>query len=364
MADIFLSYATTDRGRVQPIAEVFVSLGYTVFWDIQVKPGERWDTAIDAELKNARCVVVIWSQQSIRSTWVLAEAHQAVKRTALIPILIDDVVRDIPLPFHLLQAANLAGVTELQLPSHPAFLQVLRRIQELLGPAPARNRASQEESRGTKHWQVRSGSEPHPEHSQANQRDTTVESIQVKRAPPRRSAPGCVAAALLLTVGAIGLTVSRDTRANSPLPSLLAPVTSAPGMHTSSEGISGLRRLHSVRALQDSENGKTLSQIPAGTFGYIEPLTPEHLPQARVRNTPALGPVEVHKLTDGSLMLVGFARDSEVRSLSQGGRSRLTLFRAASTQAKAAIAIPTAWIRSVFLTAQGEIMLDLSSSSR
>lgn len=169
-------------------------------------------------------------------------------------------------------------------------------------------------------------------------------------------------AALLLTLGAIGLTVSSDTRPSSPLPSLLAPVIPAPSMQTSPDGISGLRRLHSVRALQDTENGKTLSQIPAGTFGYIEPLSPEHLPQARVRNTPAIGPVEVHKLNNGTLMLVGFARDSETRSLSQGGRSRLTLFRAASTQARTAIAIPTAWIRSVFLTAQGEIMLDLSSS--
>jgi hypothetical protein len=170
-------------------------------------------------------------------------------------------------------------------------------------------------------------------------------------------------AALLLTLGAIGLTISRDPPNNSAPPSLPPPVTPAPSMRTSSEGISGLRRLHSVRALQDIENGKTLSQIPAGTFGHIEqPLSPEHLPQARVRNAPAPGLVEVHKLNNGSLMLVGFARDSETRSLSQGGRSRLTLFRAASTHARTAIAIPTAWIRAASLTAQGEIMLDLSSS--
>lgn len=381
MADIFLSYANADRERVRPIAKVLASHGYTVFWDPQIKPGETWDTVIESELKKARCVVVIWSQQSINSKWVRAEAYHGVEHTALIPILIDNVVDDIPLAAKLVQAANLVGVSESQLPSHPTFLLVLQRLQDLLRPAASRNRASQEESRGAKPEQARPEAEPHREQPQGSQRDSTAEAVQVKRPSPRRSAPGCMIVAFLLTVGAIGLTSSLDDPSKAPKDrrSILASLvdglsnpspsnplthitTPAPSMNTSSEGIPGLRRLHGVRALQDTENGKPLSQIPTGTFGYIEPQSPESLFQARVRNTPALGPIEVHKLANGSLMLVGFARDSEMRSLTQGGRSRLTLFRASSTQARSAVAIPIGWIRSVFLTAQGEIMLDLSSS--
>jgi hypothetical protein len=381
MADIFLSYATKDRDRVRPIAEAFISLGYRIFWDTQIKPGERWDAVIDAELKNARCIVVIWSQESIKSTWVPAEAHHGYKRNTLIPILIDNVVDGLPVPFQVLQSANLVGVNESQLPSHPEFLRVIQSLQDLLRSAASKNRASQEESRGAHPEQVQSRDESHHEQPRGNQRDTTAEPVQVKSPSPRRSTPGCMIAALLLIVVAIGLTASSndppkepkdrsilaslvDGLTNSPPSGPLTPVTAitpAPSMHTSSEGIPGLRRLHGVRTLQDTENGKTLSQIPSGTFGFIEPQSPEHLLQARVRNTPALSPVEIHKLANGSLMLIGFARDSEVRSLTQGGRSRLTLFRTASAQARSAVAIPIGWVRSVLLTAQGEIMLDLSS---
>ncbi len=49
-----------------------------------------------------------------------------------------------------MQAANLVGVREAELPSHPAFLQVLQRLQELLGPMPPRIEApSQPQSGGT-----------------------------------------------------------------------------------------------------------------------------------------------------------------------------------------------------------------------
>jgi hypothetical protein len=145
MADIFLSYSSEDRERVRPIVSALQAFKYTVFWDPHVKPGERWTTVIEAELKKARCVVVVWSQRSVSSHWVKEEAHHGLERDVLVPILIDDVARDIPLGFKQVQSASLVGVEDSELSSHPAFLQLLEKLRELRGLPQARLPATPKE---------------------------------------------------------------------------------------------------------------------------------------------------------------------------------------------------------------------------
>ncbi len=149
MADIFLSYSNEDHARVRPLANALQAVGYTVFWDIRIKPGERWDAVIEAELKKARCVVVVWSQRSIASDWVRAEAYEGLSRRVLVPVLVDEVARDIPLAFKLVQAASLVDVVGTSVSTRPAFLQLLERLQELLGPPPARHPVRPESANGS-----------------------------------------------------------------------------------------------------------------------------------------------------------------------------------------------------------------------
>ena len=58
MADIFISYARTDRDRVRGLIPILEAQGWTVFWDPAIEPGRRWDDLIASELEGARCVIV------------------------------------------------------------------------------------------------------------------------------------------------------------------------------------------------------------------------------------------------------------------------------------------------------------------
>jgi hypothetical protein len=105
MADIFISYAREDLERARRLASALESRGWSVWWDRRIVAGETFDRTIERELESARCVVVLWSRNSIESEWTKNEASAAAERNVLVPALLDDV--RIPLEFRRKQTANL-----------------------------------------------------------------------------------------------------------------------------------------------------------------------------------------------------------------------------------------------------------------
>jgi adenylate cyclase len=105
MADVFLSYASEDRSRVEPIVGHLTSCGYSVWWDRELIAGPSFDQIIERELDAARCVVVAWSEHSVGSHWCRAEANEGLERKILVPLSIDPVRP--PLAFRSLQTASL-----------------------------------------------------------------------------------------------------------------------------------------------------------------------------------------------------------------------------------------------------------------
>ncbi len=65
MSDIFISYASQDRSRVEPLAKALEEQGWSVWWDRTIPPGKTFDEVIEEAIKAARCVVVLWSKISI-----------------------------------------------------------------------------------------------------------------------------------------------------------------------------------------------------------------------------------------------------------------------------------------------------------
>jgi TIR domain len=105
LANIFLSYAQEDRARVNIIADLLTSCGWSVFWDSNIKAGTNWREVLQAELDASGAVVVLWSRFSVASTWVHEEAERG--RARLISVRIDDV--ELPLGFSRLQGVDLIG---------------------------------------------------------------------------------------------------------------------------------------------------------------------------------------------------------------------------------------------------------------
>jgi hypothetical protein len=128
MSDIFLSYAREDLLRAQKIAASLEALGFSVFWDRRILPGETFDEVIAQALKEAHCVVVLWSLDSVNSHWVKDEAVEGQNRQVLVPVLIDAVLP--PLGFRHLQAANL--VNWQADPQDQEFQQVIASIKRLV----------------------------------------------------------------------------------------------------------------------------------------------------------------------------------------------------------------------------------------
>jgi WD40 repeat protein len=130
MADVFLSYANDDRDCAKMLAGAVEQHGWSVWWDRKIPLGTSWDRVIEEQVDAARCIVVLWSKESIASDWVKTEAREGKARGILVPVLIDGV--KIPLEFRHMQAANLAAWRAGE-PSGD-FDILLARLTELLGP--------------------------------------------------------------------------------------------------------------------------------------------------------------------------------------------------------------------------------------
>ncbi len=132
MTDIFISYASEDRDRAEPLARAFEARGWSVWWDRRILTGQTYDQVIERALGGARCVVVLWSHHSVASEWVKNEATVALERGVLVPATIEAV--PIPLEFRRRQSADLSDWDENA--SHPAFQALCDGISAALGAAP------------------------------------------------------------------------------------------------------------------------------------------------------------------------------------------------------------------------------------
>ena len=99
MSDVFISYARDDQAIAELFAKALEADGLTVWWDAALRSGEAYDEVIEAALKRAKAVVVLWSAASVASRWVRAEATLADRAKTLAPVIIEPC--DLPIMFEL-----------------------------------------------------------------------------------------------------------------------------------------------------------------------------------------------------------------------------------------------------------------------
>lgn len=116
VADVFVSYATPNRQAAERLASVLQKKGVTIWWDKNLAGGDRFRDAIQQELGAAKCVLVLWSKDSIKSRFVLDEADIAAATGKLCSLLLEALpATSIPLgfrSFHALSFNDICGIEQ------------------------------------------------------------------------------------------------------------------------------------------------------------------------------------------------------------------------------------------------------------
>lgn len=135
MADIFLSYKREDEVRAGRLVRALGAAGLNIWWDRGLPGGESWRTNIQSALDAAKCVIVIWTSQSVDQggDFVRDEAGQAKARGILVPVILERGVRP-PLGFGELQAIDLSHWRGS--PQDPFFKDLVASVRAKLEGAP------------------------------------------------------------------------------------------------------------------------------------------------------------------------------------------------------------------------------------
>ncbi len=103
--DVFVSYSRSDLERVHEIMKQLKAEGLTVFSDQDILPGQSYDDFLNKALEHSRLVLVVWSQRSVTSDWVRAEAEYARSRKRLVSCRVEECTPRVP--FNTFQTADL-----------------------------------------------------------------------------------------------------------------------------------------------------------------------------------------------------------------------------------------------------------------
>lgn len=133
--DIFLSYSSIDRERVLRLRRHYEARGFTVFWDQNVPKGSNWNEWIGGNLRRAKCVIVIWTHNSVKSQNVYHEAEIARQNTKIAPVALDTLRADqFPMGFYTVQCADLSSWNGEA--NSPELKKLDELVQRLVGIAP------------------------------------------------------------------------------------------------------------------------------------------------------------------------------------------------------------------------------------
>ena len=103
--DIFIAYKREDHVKANNLKVVFEQQGWRVFIDTTISAGARFSMELEQALDASRSVVVLWSEASRHSRYVMDEANEGAERNILFPAMIEQT--RIPSGFRGFQTVDL-----------------------------------------------------------------------------------------------------------------------------------------------------------------------------------------------------------------------------------------------------------------
>jgi len=140
MSDVFVSYARSTEPLAEQVESALRAAGYAVWRDAELPAHRSYAEVIEERLKAAKAVVVLWSEEAVKSHWVRAEADAARAAGTLVQANVDGVTP--PIPFNQIQSAALGGWTGDD--EHPGWKTLRGSVAALVDsaePAPKPQRA-------------------------------------------------------------------------------------------------------------------------------------------------------------------------------------------------------------------------------
>lgn len=131
VADIFISYASGDRTQAAQLAEVLMSIGYSVWWDRDLLTGDDYRLVVAREMDAASAVIALLTPHSVNSRYIVSELYQARQSNKLIPVRAQGLsVSDVPVPLDTLHSVEFDDREG-----------ILRAVHQLIGPPGAEARS-------------------------------------------------------------------------------------------------------------------------------------------------------------------------------------------------------------------------------
>lgn len=137
MADIFISYKSERRPAARHLKKVLDCYFQTgaeecVWYDYGLIPGHDFEPRIMAEIAKAKVVLVLWCEMSVKSSWVIKEAHEARRNSKFLPVRIEACM--LPEDFAGADTINLAAWNAA--PRDPMLDRLLDDVGRRIGREP------------------------------------------------------------------------------------------------------------------------------------------------------------------------------------------------------------------------------------
>src|SRR5262249_60141944 len=134
MHELFISYSRHDSDAANALADMLSKAGLSVWLDRKaIQEGDAFDTQIEEAIAQTCVVIVIWSEHSVKSHWVRAEAAYALGKRKLLPISIDQ--SEPPLQFMQIQTIDFRYWDRTS--NHHAFQQLAGALAKRLEASAA-----------------------------------------------------------------------------------------------------------------------------------------------------------------------------------------------------------------------------------
>ncbi|MES1199421.1 MAG: toll/interleukin-1 receptor domain-containing protein [Pseudomonadota bacterium] len=133
--DVFISYARIDAEKAALVRERLTALGLTVFFDVEgIDTGEEFPDIIDREVKNAKCVLGLWSRAAFRGRWVRIESRIGLDQKKLVAAVLDGMrPEELPAEFYNVNVEDLADYRGQE--DHSGWKRLVRAVGKRVGRA-------------------------------------------------------------------------------------------------------------------------------------------------------------------------------------------------------------------------------------